>query len=140
MHVDGKCFCGFVTYRAVIDPEKVAICHCSDCQNHSGTAYGIVAGVTRGFELLSGEMKTFYKIADSGARRALTFCPECGTRIYAKPADDGPGFWGLRVGTITQRAELPPKMQVWCQSALPWTADISDLPRFEQNPQLPPDS
>ncbi|MEM7423808.1 MAG: GFA family protein [Pseudomonadota bacterium] len=136
MEIDGKCFCGFITYRATIDPERIAVCHCTDCQNHSGAAYGVVASVTADFELLTGSMKAFVKIADSGARRVLTFCPECGTRIYAKPEGDEPGFWGLRVGTISQRAALPPRMQVWCDSALGWTADLRALPRFPGNPVL----
>ena len=30
---------------ATIDP-NVTICHCTDCQINSGTAYGVVVGVT----------------------------------------------------------------------------------------------
>ena len=32
MKIDGRCHCGCVTYEAEIDPEKVLICHCGDCQ------------------------------------------------------------------------------------------------------------
>ena len=32
MKVDGRCHCGSSPYEAEIDPEKVAICHCTDCQ------------------------------------------------------------------------------------------------------------
>jgi len=136
MKIDGRCLCGHITYRAEIDPEMVAICHCTDCQTHSASAYGVVAAITGGFELLTGTMKTYEKIADSGTRRGLTFCPECGTRIYAKTVGEGMGFWGLRVGTITQRAELPPRLQVWCDSALPWVADLRDLPAHARQPEL----
>lgn len=45
MQVDGKCFCGAVTYQAEINPDRVLICHCTDCQNHSGSAYRVVAGI-----------------------------------------------------------------------------------------------
>ena len=45
MKVDGGCFCQSVRYEAVVDPESVAICHCTDCQTHSGTAYGVVVGI-----------------------------------------------------------------------------------------------
>ena len=45
MKVDGNCLCGHVTYEAEIDPEKVIICHCTDCQTNSGTAYGVVVGI-----------------------------------------------------------------------------------------------
>ena len=133
MNIDGHCMCGHITYRAVIDPERVAICHCSDCQINSGAAYGTVAGVVDDqFEVLTGELKTFEKIAESGARRELAFCPECGTRIYAKPADEKSAFFGLRSGTITQRHELTPKYQLWMRSALPWTENLSAIPKFDK--------
>ena len=135
MKVDGGCLCGHVTYEAEVDPEKVAICHCTDCQTHSATAYGVVVGVVdEQFRLLSGELKTFEKVADSGTIRALTFCPECGTRIYAKTVGEGSPFFGLRVGALRQRAQLRPTIQVWCASARDWAMDLSSLPRTEGQP------
>jgi hypothetical protein len=64
-------------------------------------------------------------MAESGRARQLSSCPECGTRIHARTKSDPKAFFGLRVGTIRQRAELKPKVQVWCGSALPWAADLS---------------
>jgi hypothetical protein len=84
------------------------------------------------FKLTAGSLKTYVKIAENGNRRALTFCPECGTRIYAAPADGSEGFIGLRVGTVNQRAALTPKLQVWCQSKLPWVDDLSGIPARKQ--------
>ena len=137
MKVDGRCFCGAVTYDAEIDPDRVLICHCTDCQNHSGSAYRVVAGVVDGgFRLLAGELKSYEKVADSGSVRSRTFCPECGTNIYACTVGEGTGFFGLRLGTINQRAELTPKLRVWCRSALPWSDDLSGLPTFPAQPDL----
>src|ERR1043166_1654207 len=39
MKIDGGCHCGFITYEAEADPEKVSICHCTDCQRLSGSAF-----------------------------------------------------------------------------------------------------
>jgi hypothetical protein len=39
MNIDGQCHCGHVTYQADIDPEKVSICHCTDCQALTGSPY-----------------------------------------------------------------------------------------------------
>ncbi len=59
MKVDGNCLCGHIEYEAEIDPETVAICHCTDCQTHSGTAYGVVVAIVDGrFRLLGGQLKT----------------------------------------------------------------------------------
>lgn len=132
MKVDGECLCGAVTYEAEIDPERVAICHCEDCQVNSGSAYGVVAGVTDGrFRLTSGRLVVYEKTAQSGRLRQLSFCPDCGTRIHARTPGDRQAFFGLRVGTIRQRAALTPRVQVWCGSALPWVADLSPIARRE---------
>ncbi|PWJ11438.1 GFA family protein [Jannaschia seohaensis] len=130
MKVDGGCLCGDVTYEAEIDPNRVAICHCDDCQVNSGAAYGlIVAVVGTGFHLRTGQLTEFEKTAQSGRKRQLSFCGRCGTRIHAQTRDDPGAFFGLRVGTIRQRAALQPRVQVWCQSAMPWVEALADIPK-----------
>jgi Uncharacterized conserved protein len=37
MRIDGRCHCGYLSFEAEADPEQVSICHCTDCQNGSGT-------------------------------------------------------------------------------------------------------
>ena len=39
MKIDGGYHCGYITYEAEADPEKVGICHCTDCQTLSGSAF-----------------------------------------------------------------------------------------------------
>ena len=127
MKVDGGCHCGLIRYEAEIDPEKTMICHCTDCQTLSGSAFRTVVPVPKQhFRLLSGQPKIYVKTAESGSQRAQAFCPECGTPIYASAVSDPPAF-NLRVGSIRQRAELPPKSQHWCRSALPWVMDAAAL-------------
>jgi hypothetical protein len=135
MNVDGKCLCGHVQYEAEIDPKTTLICHCSDCQNHAATAYGVVVGiVSEQFSLKSGDLKFYDKIADSGNVRSLAFCPNCGTRIYARTPGDSSKFFGLRVGTVRQRDQLKPRLQIWCRSAQDWTSDLSAIPQLQENP------
>ena len=41
MKVDGACHCGELAYEAEIDPERIGVCHCVDCQILSGVSlYG----------------------------------------------------------------------------------------------------
>jgi len=135
MEIDGQCHCGQIRYRAVIDPGKVAICHCTDCQALSGSAFRTVAFTDPDtFKLLQGTIKTYIKIAESGNPREQGFCPDCGSAIYATAPGDGPKVYGLRVGTITQRTELAPQRQVWRRSALPWIDQIGAVPAIEQQP------
>jgi hypothetical protein len=132
MQIDGACHCGHITFRAQIDPEEVLICHCTDCQTLSGTAFRVVAFTSvDGFELVTGTPKIYVKIADSGNEREQAFCPECGTPLYASSVGGGPRRYGVRVGAVRQRAELVPKKQFWCRSEQAWVGDVGKLPRAE---------
>ena len=65
--IDGRCHCGLITFEAEIDSEKVWLCHCTDCQTLSGSAFRTAAPTRKGaFTLLSGEVKTYVKIGSSG--------------------------------------------------------------------------
>jgi hypothetical protein len=135
MEINGRCHCGFITFEADVDPEEVRLCHCTDCQTLSGSAFRATVPTRQGaFTLRSGEVKNYVKIGTSGARRRHGFCPECGSPIYSTSEDDGPKVYNLRVGTIHQRRELVPRTQIWCRSALPWTTDIKTQERYEMGP------
>ena len=127
MEVTGKCHCGRIRYRAQVDPQKVTICHCTDCQVLSGGAYRVSAVIrAEDFELLAGQPKSYIKTAESGAKRVQAFCPECGTPLYAESVER-PTTRSLRLGSVDQRAELPPHKQIWCRSALPWTQRVAEI-------------
>ena len=128
MKIDGGCHCGAIRYEADIDPEMVSICHCTDCQTLSGTAFRVVVfAPAEKFSLTQGEPKIYVKVAESGNRRAQAFCAECGSPIYATSADEKPAAYGLRVGTVRQRDQLPPKRQIWHRSAVSWFPEMQGL-------------
>ena len=39
MRVDGACHCGAVRFAAEADAGQVSVCHCTDCQSLTGTAF-----------------------------------------------------------------------------------------------------
>lgn len=134
MHVTGKCFCGYVQFEAEIIEGSVVICHCTTCQGNSGSAFRVNAMVKGdSFKVTAGETQAYEKLADSGTMRSRPFCPKCGTQILSTPLPAGSSFQTLRVGTLDQRDQLVPKLQVWCRSAQPW-ALIDSLPQFETQP------
>ena len=135
MHIQGGCHCGYITYEAEVDPNGVRICHCTDCQTLTGSAYRVNVNVPKAnFKLLTGQPKLYVKTAESGRKRAHGFCPECGTPIYATANVSDPESYGLRVGTIRERAQLPPKSRGWCRSALDWSTNIEALPQSATQP------
>jgi hypothetical protein len=134
MKVDGRCHCGRIAFEAEIDPDKVLICHCTDCQELSGSAFRIVVRAPADrFRLLAGEPKQFVKQAESGNRMIQAFCPDCGGPVYGVHTGDRPSFYGVRVSTLRQRQQLPPKLQIWCRSELSWVDDTRALPRIEKH-------
>jgi hypothetical protein len=126
MRIDGGCHCGLISYEAQIEPEKVGVCHCIDCQALSGSAFTVFVPVPKEAFRLRGEPKIYVKTAASGNRRAQAFCPQCGSRIYAS-AEKDPQVFNLRVGTVRQRSALAPKTQLWCRSALPWVMNLGTV-------------
>lgn len=133
MKISGGCHCGKITYEAEIGPNQVVVCHCTDCQILSGSAFRTVAiTVEDGFTLLSGEPKHYIKTAESGSRRTQAFCGDCGTPIYACAEGDGPKVYGVRAGTTHQREQLIPAMQIWFRSALKWLPNFEGLRTLEK--------
>ncbi|MGH8206029.1 MAG: GFA family protein [Steroidobacteraceae bacterium] len=132
MKVEGACHCGHITFDAELDPGSAFICHCTDCQTLTGSAYRVNA-LTKAedFHLRSGPPAVYVKTAQSGNKRAQAFCPRCGTPIYSAAPHD-PQVYVIRVGTLKQRLQLSPKRQLWSRSALHWAADLHALPHLEQ--------
>ena len=121
MDINGSCLCGDITWKAVIDPAMVGVCHCTDCQTVGGSAFQFTARVARAdFHLLSGALTAYIKTAQSGNPRAMSFCGRCATMIHTGNTDDS-GLLSVRLGGCAQKAELKPQFQIWCQSALEWT-------------------
>ncbi len=128
MNIDGDCHCGLVTYQADIDPDRVSICHCTDCQRLTGSPYRVTV-ICSGEQILMTGMapKVYAKRGDNGRTRFQHFCPECGSPLFTS-GDGGADDWGIRWGSIRQRDRLKPTQQIWCRSAAPWINDLRGLP------------
>jgi hypothetical protein len=133
MHIDGHCHCGAIAFEADIDPDEVGICHCTDCQHLTGSAYRVTVSVPRAdFRIITGEPKTYIKTGDNGRTRFQMFCGNCGSPIYTTGADEDAEEIGIRWGNISQRRGLAPNRQIWCSSAANWFGERDALPGREQ--------
>jgi hypothetical protein len=134
MRIDGSCHCGAIAFEAEADPETASICHCTDCQAMTGTAFRTNIRVDGpNFRLLRGEPARYLKTtADSGNKRMQAFCPTCGTPIFATAPGDNPPAYTVRIGTLRQRDQLTPKVQNWFRSARPWVTELAAVPSNEK--------
>ncbi len=135
MKVEGQCHCGAIAFEAQVQPGSMTVCHCTDCQTHSGSAFRAnISAPAASFRLLKGEPRTYIKTAASGAQRVLAFCANCGSPLYAC-AEQNPTAYSLRIGTLKQRHEIgPPQRQIWTQRRLAWVELPQDVPSFEGQP------
>lgn len=131
---DGGCQCGGVRYRVEGEPVSVGICHCTQCQKQSGSAFGMSFIVPKeAFQLLRGRLKTFTRMSDSGRPVVCAFCPECGTRIYHETRWLE-GVLNIKPGTFDDTSFLRPLAQVWTATKQRWLEFSSPIRSFEGQP------
>jgi hypothetical protein len=129
MQIDGQCHCGAVTYQAEIDPERVSICHCTDCQSLTGSPYRVTVICDAGdVRLTGGAPKIYARKGDNARTRFQHFCADCGSPLFTSGEDGGSDDWGIRWGSIRQRDRLTPRRQIWCRSEVPWINNLKGLP------------
>ena len=121
-------------YRVEGEPVAVGICHCTQCQKQSGSAFGMSCIVQKeAFRLLSGSPKTFTRTSDSGRPVACAFCPDCGTRIYHETRWLD-GVLNIKPGTFDDTSFLRPQAQIWTAKKQGWVELPSEIRSFEGQP------
>jgi hypothetical protein len=137
MQVNGACHCGAVSFDAEVDPSRVMVCHCTDCQVLSGAPFRAVVAAPIDGLVVKGRTKSYVKVAQSGNRRAQVFCPECGTPLWAT-APENPTSVIIRLGCVSQRAQFKPSVQIWQHSAVPWVSELASVPGSPQQQSFLP--
>ena len=135
MQVDGACHCGSIRFTAAVDPSKVMVCHCTDCQKLTGSAFRVVVPAPIESFVLHGEPKRYVKVAESGAKRIQAFCPECGSPVFSMALENATQV-SLRIGSLSQRSQLSPSLQIWKRSALPWVNGLASVKACEHQEAL----
>ncbi len=131
---EGGCQCGALRYSVVGAPIALAVCHCTECQRQSGSAFGMSLIVPKdAFRMTSGEPRTFERKADSGNTVRCAFCPGCGTRIYHEPAAMAASL-NVKPGTLDDTSWLEPVVHAWTRSKQPWVVIPEGVRCFDEQP------
>lgn len=126
----GGCQCGYLRYEVTKRPVGLAVCHCTECQRQSGSAFGLSLGIPEGaFRLTSVTLKTFAVVCDSGRRKTCAFCPECGTRIYHQTVNG----MSLKAGTLDDTSWLRPDAHYWTMRKHPWVTIAEGVRKFSDD-------
>jgi len=73
-----RCCCGALRADVTGEPPRVAICHCTECQRRTGSAFGAVAFFPKEQVRVEGPSKVYVRRSDSGRKVEFHFCPDCG--------------------------------------------------------------
>ncbi len=127
--VEGGCQCGAVRYRLTASPLSVYNCHCKDCQRFSGAAWSMSMIVRdEDFELLSGAIARYERVADSGNVIGMNFCANCHGWVWNDPP--ARGIKVARAGTLDNMDWAAPVGNIWTESKAAWVEIDPGLVNF----------
>lgn len=133
--ITGGCLCGAVRYEAEGEPMFSALCHCRDCQKATGTGHVAVVALPRAAVKLTGEIKSYAKLGDSGKTTTRHFCPVCGSLIFGEP-EMMQGVINISVGTLDDPSTFKPQVAIYTRSRHDWDQVPGRVQEFETAPPL----
>jgi hypothetical protein len=92
-----------------------------------------VLGVPRDAVKITGEVKYFEVIADSGNPISRGFCPNCGSRLFTRPGA-APTIISIMAGSLDDAGWYRPSVDFYTASAQPWVSMDPLLPKFPNAP------
>jgi hypothetical protein len=126
----GGCLCGAVHYECAAAPVALVNCHCRDCQRAGGGGYSPTVVVSRdAFRITRGAPATHDVMAESGSIAHRTFCPDCGSQLFAS-SSARPEFVGIKAGSLDDPSWFRAAADVWTASAQPWDLMEPSTPKF----------
>lgn len=131
----GRCQCGAAQYEVANNPIRVTACHCTDCQQQSGSAFGLTMVVVEtDFRLTAGTLKTVDLPSDSGRPKFGAFCPECGSWIYHKTTWSRSDVVSIKAGTLDDTSWVTPDMHLWTIRKQPWVIIPDGAETYDTQP------
>jgi hypothetical protein len=131
-HFTGGCRCGAIRYECAAEPVVMANCHCRDCQQATGTAFAAGVLVPRNSVTITGDVKYYDVVGDSGETISRVFCPNCGSRLFGKRASGD--LISIMAGSLDDPSWFRPAMDLYAASAQPWDYMNPDLLKFDKFP------
>ncbi|AQV99285.1 hypothetical protein BJN34_36020 (plasmid) [Cupriavidus necator] len=131
--IQGGCLCGAVRYESADTAITSVVCHCSQCQKQSGSAFSINLVVpAAGFRVIASALATYHDVGDSGLAVLRHFCTRCGSPVYSE-LDANPGVVAVKAGTLDDPSRVHPQLHMWRDSAQPWVEIADDAVCFPRN-------
>jgi hypothetical protein len=133
----GGCHCGALRYEVTQAPMRTYVCHCTDCQSLSGSAFGLGMMFREEAFSITGSPKLVARKLGSGGMGNRWTCPACGVWVCGDAKPDrvtGVERRIVRGGTFDDRSWIRPDAHVWTRSAQPWVVIPEGVERYATNP------
>ena len=136
MSITGGCLCRAVRYSIDATPIVTRACWCRVCQ-YIGAGSGTVNVCFPAQALeVSGELREYQRVADSGNPMQRRFCPLCGTHLFTATTAR-PQLIFVRAGSLDEPELARPAMTIWTSSAPSWACFDERIPKIERQPPPP---
>jgi len=114
------------------------MCHCTDCQRRTGSAFSIAVFFARNdVSVSNGTSATFQRPSATGFPVRFHFCPRCGSNVFWEPRRL-PNLIGIAAGSFADPQLPQPDQSVWTKDKHEWLALPEGMPCFETNPPARP--
>jgi len=135
----GGCLCQAVRYEYSGDPVLGMNCHCRDCQQASGSAFGPFQILWKdSLRILKGGPKYYAKLSDAGNELKRGFCPDCGSPLMIL-ASHRPKLILIHAASLDDPSIYIPAMDIFTDRAQPWDAMNSETDKYQGLPPIPDD-
>ncbi len=133
----GGCHCRALRYTATQAPLRTSVCHCTDCQAISGSAFGLALVFRAEAFALTGTPKLVARRLGSGAIGNRWTCPSCGVWVCGDAKLDQRTNVERRIvrgGTFDERSWIKPDAHLWTRSKQPWVVIPAGVQAYETSP------
>ena len=133
MAITGGCMCRAVRYQVAAEPMATRVCLCRDCQYLAAGSATVNLVFAASAVAVTGPLRDFESIADSGNRMHRQFCERCGTPVTSS-SEARPHLIILRAGTLDDPELARPSLTIWTDSAPSWACINETLPSTPRQP------
>lgn len=118
--ITGGCLCGKVRLQAQGEPYRVGLCHCLDCRKHHGAPFYAAAIYPEAAVAIEGETRDW---------RGRHFCPECGSSVFARYADETE----VCLGALDAPDQFTPTYENWVIRREAWLPEFPTKHRYARD-------
>ena len=118
--LSGGCLCGALRFTTIGQPYRVGVCHCMDCRKNHGALFHASAIYPDTSVTITGEVRHY---------RDRSFCPTCGSPVYAHIGDE----IGLNLGCFDTPDQFRPTYELWTVRREGWLPEFPGIRSYPQN-------